>query len=100
MFARVARVLLRVVGWVLTPLVLICAAAIGATIGLVVAPRFSPMVALIVTAVLALAAAIAGLMLWIELLREHPELRESLAVNAEGIPEAEVVQRLVHPEGE
>ncbi|HEY4322258.1 MAG TPA: hypothetical protein VGM77_13915 [Gemmatimonadales bacterium] len=100
MLARVARVLLRVAGWVLTPLVLVCAAAIGATIGLVVAPRFSPMAGLIVTAVLALAAAIAGLLLWLELLREHPELRESLAITAAGIPDADAVQRLVHPEGE
>ena len=98
MLARVARILLRVAGWLLTPLVLIAAAAIGATIGLVVAPRFSPNVALVLTILLSLGAAIAGLVLWAGLLRERPELRERLAVTAAGVPDPEVINKLVHPD--
>ena len=95
---RVARLLFRVAGWLLTPLVLVSAAGIGATIGLLVAPRLSPDAALGVTIGLSLLAAIAGLVLWMRLLREHPGLRHTLEMTAQGVPESALVQRLIHPD--
>ena len=95
---RVARLFFRVAGWLLTPLVLVSAAGIGATIGLMVAPTLSPNAGLGLTAGLSLAAAIAGLVLWIRLLRTHPGLRHTLEITVEGVPESALVQRLIHPD--
>jgi hypothetical protein len=88
---RVVRLLVRLAGWLLTPLVLTLAAALGATASAVVAPMFSPTVALGVVALAGLAAAAVGLWLWLRLLRVSPELQEALAVTPEGVPlESEV----------
>lgn len=95
---RAARLLFRFAGWLLTPFVLICAAGIGATIGLVVAPRLSPNGGLAVTVALALCAAIAGLVGWVRLLRHSPELRHTFAVTEEGLPESKLVEHLTHPD--
>jgi hypothetical protein len=96
---RLVRLLvLRIAGWLLTPLVLVVTAVIGATIGLLVAPRLSPDIALGVTAGLALVGAVAGLALWTRLLREHPGLRHTLEMTAQGVPESALVQRLIHPD--
>ena len=95
---RLARLLFRAAGWLLTPLVLISAAGIGATIGLVVAPTLAPDAALGLTIGLSLLAAIAGLVLWMRLLREHPGLRHTLEMTAQGVPESALVQRLIHPD--
>jgi hypothetical protein len=95
---RIARLFFRVAGWLLTPLVLVCAAAIGATIGLMVAPTLSPNAGLGLTAGMSLVAAIAGLVLWIRLLRQHPRLRHTLEMTVEGVPESSLVERLIHPD--
>lgn len=96
---RVARLLLRLAGWVLTPLVLITAAAIGATLGLLIAPQFSSAThGLLLTGALALAAAIIGLILWVRLLRDHPRLRHTLEIAVDGTPDSPVVQHLIHPD--
>jgi hypothetical protein len=96
---RVARLFLRLAGWVLTPLVLITAAAIGATLGLFIAPEFSSATnGLVLTGALALAAAIVGLILWVRLLRQHPQLRHTLEMTVQGTPDSPVVQRLIHPD--
>jgi hypothetical protein len=95
---RLVRLLLRISGWLLTPLVLITAAAIGATVGLAVAPKFPANSALIVTVVLALAAATTGLVLWARMLRVHPELRHTLEMTVHGAPDSPIVQRLIHPD--
>lgn len=95
---RAARLLFRLAGWLLTPFVLICAAGIGATIGLVLAPRFSPTGGLAVTVALALCAAIAGLVGWVRLLRHSPELRHTFAVTEEGLPESKLIEHLAHPD--
>lgn len=96
---RLVRLLLRMAGWLLTPLVLITAAAIGATIGLIVAPRFaSANAGLILTISLAIVAAIIGLVLWARMLREHPRLRHTLEMTAHGAPDSPIVQRLIHPD--
>ena len=96
---RLARLLLRIAGWLLTPLVLISAAAIGAFIGLVVAPSFSSAnVSLAVTGGLALVGAVLGLIFWARLLRVHPGLRHTLEMTVEGTPDTPLVQRLIHPD--
>ena len=95
---RAARLLFRVAGWLLTPLVLVCAAAIGATIGLLIAPRFSPTAALVLTVALALIFSVAGLIVWVRLLRQSPELRQVFAVTEAGLPQSEVIEHLVHPD--
>lgn len=97
---RAARLLFRVAGWLLTPLVLVGAAGIGATIGLVIAPRLSPDAGLAMTVAFALVFAVGGLILWVRLLRHSPELRHAFAVTAEGLPESELVEQLVHPDAE
>jgi zinc transporter ZupT len=98
MLRRAARLLLRAAGWLLTPLVLVCAAAVGATIGLLLAPRFSPNTALALTVALALIAVVAGLVLWVRLLRRSPELRQTFAVTEAGLPQSDLVEQLVHPD--
>ncbi|HEY3934615.1 MAG TPA: hypothetical protein VGL65_08345 [Gemmatimonadales bacterium] len=99
MFRGAARLVVRVAGWLLTPLILIIAAAIGAVVGLVATTSLSPNAALGVTVVLALVAAAIALRLWTRLLKERPMLRHTLAMTTEGIPETELVERLVHPSG-
>lgn len=93
--ARAARLLLRLAGWLLTPVVLTVTAAIGATIAAMVAPRFSTTHSLIVMALGGLAGALLGLLAWERLLGRSPELRAALAVTPEGIPEAMVVEELL-----
>lgn len=97
---RLVRLLLRLAGWVLTPLVVTTAAAIGATVGLLAAPHFrSTLTSLIVTTLLALIAAVGGLILWVRLLREHPQLRHTLEMAADGTSDSPLMQRLIHPDG-
>lgn len=96
---RVMRMLLRLAGWLLTPLVIVVAAAIGATTGLLVAPQFSSAnTGVVVTLALALLAASLGLVFWARILREHPGLRHRLELTAHGAPDSPLVQRLIHPD--
>ena len=96
---RLARLLLRLTGWLLTPLVLVIAAAGGATIALLVIPHIaSAETGLILTFALALMAALLGLVFWVRTLREHPGLRHTLELTVEGAPDSPIVQRLIHPE--
>ena len=82
----------------MTPVVVILVACIGAVIGTVIAPHFSPFAGVALTAIGGLAGAVAGLSLWIKLLRRRPELQQALAVTPEGIPKAEAVDALIHPD--
>ena len=95
---RGARLLFRIAGWLLTPLVLVVAAALGATIGLVIAARVSPNAGLALTVASSLICTILGLVFWVKLLRRSPELRETFAVTEEGLPQSELVEQLVHPD--
>ncbi len=91
MMRRVVRVVVRLAGWLLTPLVLTLAAFLGATIAAMVAPAVSPTVAMALVTLAGLTAAAFGLWLWIRLLRGSPVLQEALAVTPEGVPlESEV----------
>ena len=98
MSRRAARLILRAAGWLLTPLVLTVAAGIGATFGLLLATRVSPNLGLVITLVLALIFAVAGLVVWVRVLRHSPELRHAFAVTTEGLPESKFVEHLVHPD--
>jgi hypothetical protein len=89
---RIARLGFRLTGWVVTPLVVIVAAGIGATIGTVVAPLLGTNAGFALTLVLGFAGGIVGLSLWINLLRQRPHLREVLAVTPEGVPEDAVIE--------
>jgi hypothetical protein len=93
--ARLARILLHAAGWLLTPVVTILAASIGATIGTVVALRLSPTSGVIVAAIGGLAGAAGGLWVWLRLLRRSPELQEVLAVTPEGVPTEEAMSDVI-----
>ncbi len=97
MIRRVVRLLVRLAGWLLTPLVLTLAAALGATAMAVVAPVFSPTLALGLVVLAGLAAAGVGLWLWLRLLRVSPELQEALAVTPEGVPLESEVDAILGP---
>lgn len=97
MMRRVVRVVVRLAGWLLTPLVLTLAAALGATAMAVVAPVFSPTLALGLVVLAGLAAAGVGLWLWLRLLRVSPELQEALAVTPEGVPLESEVDAILGP---
>ena len=91
MMRRVVRVVVRLAGWLLTPLVLTLAAFLGATIMAMVAPVVSTAVAMALVTLAGLTSAAVGLWLWIRLLKGSPVLQEALAVTPEGVPlEAEV----------
>ncbi|MBL0179194.1 MAG: hypothetical protein IPP98_08735 [Gemmatimonadetes bacterium] len=86
MMRRVVRVVVRLAGWLLTPLVLTLAAFCGATVVAMVAPVVSTTVALGLVTLAGLTSAAVGLWLWIRLLRGSPVLQEALAVTPEGVP--------------
>lgn len=95
LLARAARVLVRVAGWLVTPVAALIAAALGATIAAVVAPRFSPMTGVWIMAGGGLVGAIAGLWAWLRLLRGSPQLQEALAVTPEGVPRQDAIDEIM-----
>ncbi|MEP6591067.1 MAG: hypothetical protein ABJC19_07775 [Gemmatimonadota bacterium] len=95
LLGRATRIILRLAGWLLTPVVLTITAALGATIAAVVALRLAPTAAVVTMLIGGLAGALLGLLGWERLLRGSPELRAVLAVTAEGVPEPAVVEELI-----
>lgn len=95
MLARAARLLLRIAGWLLTPIVVTVGAALGAIIGAMIAPRFSPTGGLVAMGITGLAGASAGMWGWVRLLRGSSRLREALAVTPDGVPQADAVEALM-----
>lgn len=91
---RIARLVVRVAGWLLTPVVIMLAAALGALVATLVAPKFSTGTALLVVAIAGAIAAVIGLLLWMRLLRGSPELRHALGVTSDGVPEGKAVEEL------
>ncbi len=80
-------ILVRVVGWLLTPLVVWAASLWGAWTTLRVAVGFdNPRSALYTTFGVAVVTGTITLYLWMQLLRRSPRLRKSLHVNREGLP--------------
>lgn len=92
MVARLARLLLRFAGWVLTPLVVLATAGLGATVLSMVAPRVSVRAGLVLTGLGGLGGALLGFWGWMRLLARSRELRDVLHVDAEGVPSDDVTE--------
>jgi hypothetical protein len=83
-------ILLRVVGWLLTPLVAWAASLWGAWIAFRLSGRFDqPRSALYAAFGVAVLTGTIALYLWMQLLRRSPRLRKSLHVTREGLPDIE-----------
>lgn len=79
----VIRLLLRILGWLLTPLVATAASFLGAVVGTLVAEWItSPTVATIVTVLLGAATGFTALIFWFRLLRHSPKLVEALELQS------------------
>ena len=98
MYRRVAWRVLRVAGWLMTPVVILGAAVVGAYLAALAAPRLPAALALAVVGIAGLAGAIVGILLWTKVLRQSPELRHALAVTSEGVPEGAAVGELFQPD--
>jgi hypothetical protein len=85
---RLLRLFFRAFGWLLTPFMAWAASFFGCVAGAMLATRIAdPITGLLVTAALGGIAGFSGLMAWLRLLRTSPEIREVLAVDAEGTPD-------------
>lgn len=97
---RVLRFLLRLLGWLLTPLVAWAASFCGAMVGALLASRLaSPAAGVVVTAACGLLTGFATLAIVIHYLRRSPRLREALHVTEDAIPEP-AAESLLGEEGE
>lgn len=84
---RLLRFFLRLVGWLLTPLVAWAASLFGAWLGAEAAVLVGSATGAIgLTIAGGSIGAVLGTVLWMRLLRRSPELRRALHVTAEGIP--------------
>jgi hypothetical protein len=83
-------ILLRVVGWLLTPLVAWAASLWGAWTALRITVGFDNERSAIYTAFgVAVVTGTIALYLWMQLLRRSPRLRKSLHITREGLPQIE-----------
>src|SRR5262245_4382836 len=90
-------ILLRVIGWLLTPLVVWAASLWGAWTALRITVGFSnPRSGLFTALGVAVLTGTIALYLWMQLLRRSPRLRKSLRVTREGLP---VIEDPGPPEG-
>ncbi|MGH7702183.1 MAG: hypothetical protein ACREMO_03770 [Gemmatimonadales bacterium] len=95
---RWLRLLLRVGGWLLTPLVAWAASFCGAFLGTVVAGRLGQAdPGLMVTVLAGIVSGFGVLLLWMRLLRRSPRLRHSLHLTREGIPQELLTGGKVEP---
>lgn len=79
----VVRLVLRILGWLLTPLVASAASFLGAVLGTIVAEWIaSPTIGLIVTVTLGAATGFTTLVFWFRLLRHHPKLSHALDLDS------------------
>lgn len=79
----VLRLLLRILGWLLTPLVATAASFLGAVLGTVVAEWVdSPTVGLTITVALGAATGFTALVFWFRLLRHSPKLVQVLELES------------------
>lgn len=81
------RVLFRILGWLLTPLVAWIASFVGAGFGAwISASADNPMTGFWVTVGCGAVTAIAGAWAWLRFLRLHPRLQRTLEVAPDGTP--------------
>lgn len=86
---RLLRFTVRLVGWLLTPLIAWAASFFGAWAGAALAAGVRGAIgALAVTIAGAAVTGIGATMLWMRLLRRSPQLQQALQVTGEGIPRA------------
>ena len=79
----VLRLVLRILGWLLTPLVASAASFLGAVVGTIVAEWLdSPTAGLILTVGLGAATGFTALVFWFRLLRHHPKLTHALDLDS------------------
>lgn len=84
---RWLHLLARIIGWLLTPLVVWAASLYGAWLTLAAQSRFeNPRHAVLAALAVALVVAVVAMLGWLALLRRSPRLRHSLHLNREGIP--------------
>jgi len=77
------RLVLRILGWLLTPLVALAAGFFGATIGTIIAEWIeSPTIGLIVTVVAGAITGFTALIFWFRFLRHSPKLTHALDLEA------------------
>jgi hypothetical protein len=77
------RLVLRILGWLLTPLVALAAGFIGAVLGTIVAEWVdSPTAGLIVTVTLGAVTGFTALVFWFRLLRHSPKLTHALDLDS------------------
>lgn len=96
MIGTAVRFIFRLIGWLLTPLVVLTTATLGATLGFLITREWPANLGLLSFALICgLLGALLGALAWTRLLRRSPQLREALAVTASGLPEAERVQEMI-----
>jgi hypothetical protein len=85
---RWLRLFFRIFGWLLTPFLAWAASFFGAVVGAMLSLKLDdPVRGLIVTAICGGIAGFAALIGWLHYLRRSPEIREVLAVTADGTPD-------------
>jgi len=86
---RVLRFVLRMLGWLLTPLVAWAASFLGAVLGASLASRVDGAVnGVVITVAIGLVFAILGTHAWLRLVRRSPEIRAALSLEPDGTPGA------------
>ena len=85
---RLVRGVVRLLGWLLTPLVAWTASFLGAWVAMVILPGdWDAGVSFVAVTVAALLAALISMVLWLRLLRMQPSLRKALHLTTMGVPE-------------
>jgi hypothetical protein len=95
---KVLRVLARILGWLLTPLVALAASFLGATFAAtLVANHADPRRGLILSFVGAMATAVFVSWLWLRTLRHAPHVREALSLDEGGLPTGDIFEPETQP---
>ena len=95
---KVLRVLARILGWLLTPLVALAASFLGATAAAtLLAGDADPRRALILSLAGAAISAVFVSWLWLRSLRHAPHVREALSLDEEGLPTGDILDRTEAP---
>lgn len=85
---RWVRLIFRIFGWLLTPFLAWAASFFGAVGGALLAMRVGdPLDGLVITAICGGLAGFVALVGWLHYLGRHPEVRQVLAVTADGAPD-------------
>jgi hypothetical protein len=96
---RVARVFVRVVGWLLTPFVVLAASFFGAVLATQIAAILpNPTHGLVLATLAGGAAGYITAHFWLRFLRRSPRLQHALHVAADGTPETAELATIGNPE--